>query len=312
MWAIREAPDRRGPDSAFLLAPFDGALDRAAARDNALKQQLVRFLEDGGEQARLSPPASRSTPLRVYPVTATTAFLLLENDPLLLRRFYPDFPATHAALRRNEPGRRAASSGACPAPRRDRASTSLPPVSTRSPRSSSTASISSPGKQGRTRTRSNFSHGPTRLADLVTRSFYDPARECFYPVDAHGRFVTAYRGPGQLLPLVTDRSSADRARRIAADTARGRASARSRSERSIGSRRTRGTNSSHAIHDARPPLRLDSGRWRRSLRVAPRLGGRRPERPRERDRSALDRLLARQSLRRGPPLPSLDDDIVRS
>ncbi|MCX5752783.1 MAG: glycogen-binding domain-containing protein, partial [Candidatus Krumholzibacteria bacterium] len=41
------------------------------------------------------------------------------------------------------------------------------------------------------------------LSDLVTRGFYDPERKCFYPMDADGRFVTAYL-PGQLLPLVVD------------------------------------------------------------------------------------------------------------
>ncbi|MFA4947988.1 MAG: isoamylase early set domain-containing protein [Candidatus Krumholzibacteriia bacterium] len=184
-----------------MLVPL-AARSTAPQRGDALKQHLVRFFENGGQSADLSPGRPLHA-LRAYPVTATTAFLLLENDPLPLRRFYPDIsrtvmqlfedPNLAGGLVRSMPG----------APRKN-------------------GSILSPGlnalaalelyslhliawKTGAYEDALEFLAWSRSLSDLVTRGFYDPERVCFYPVDADGRFVTAYR-PGQLLPLVVDRN----------------------------------------------------------------------------------------------------------
>ena len=185
----------------LMLVPF-AARTTAPQRNDALKQQLVSFFEDGGRSAELSPGRPLQA-LGAYPVTATTAFLLLENDPLLLRRFYPDISRTVmqlfaeqnlvGGLVRGMPG---------------------------SPQAG--GSILSPGfnalsalelyslhliawKTGAYEDALELLGWSRSLSDLVTHGFYDPERECFYPVDADGRFITVYH-PGQLLPLVVDRN----------------------------------------------------------------------------------------------------------
>jgi hypothetical protein len=190
-----------GLAALLMLVPFE-TRSSAPQRGDVLKQQLVRFLEDGARSAALSP-GQPLHPLRVYPITATTAFLLLENDPLPLGRFYPDIsrtvmqlfsdPNLSGGLVRGMPG---------------------------APKGS--GSILSPGfnalaalelyslhliawKTGAYEDALECLAWSRTLSDLVTRGFYDPESDSFYPVDADGRFVAAHH-PGQLLPLVVDRS----------------------------------------------------------------------------------------------------------
>jgi len=186
----------------ILSLRASAAIAAAAPRDNVLRQHLISFLEGG------SPPGSifsaqPLSPLRSYPVTATTAYLLLEDEPALLEKFYPDISrmvmqlfaetnVTGGGLVKGMPGASSGSGAAL------------------SPGFNALAVLELYSlhliawKTGAYEDALEFLAWSNSLADLATRSFYDPARACFYPVDPSGRFVTTY-GPGQLLPLVTDR-----------------------------------------------------------------------------------------------------------
>ncbi len=197
----RILPVAAGMIALLILVPVE-ARSTAPQRDDALKQHLVRFFENGGQSASLAPGQPLYA-LRAYPVTATTAFLLLENDPLPLRRFYPDISRTVMRLFEDQ-----------------NLSGGLVRSMPGAPKGS--GSILSPGlnalaalelyslhliawKTGAYEDALEFLAWSRSLSDLATRGFYDPERECFYPVDADGRFVAAYH-PGQLLPLVVDRN----------------------------------------------------------------------------------------------------------
>ncbi|MCX5753632.1 MAG: hypothetical protein NTW97_08295, partial [Candidatus Krumholzibacteria bacterium] len=85
-------PIAAGLIALFTLIPL-AAHSSAPQRGDALKQALVRFFEDGEPSAALAPGQPLHA-LGAYPITATTVYLLLENDPLPLRRFYPDISRT--------------------------------------------------------------------------------------------------------------------------------------------------------------------------------------------------------------------------
>lgn len=193
-------PSGAGILALFMLVPF-AAGSAPPQRDDALKQHLVRFFESGGQTAALSP-GQPLYPLRSYPIMATTAFLLLENDPVPLKRFYPGMSRAvmelfvdqnlAGGLVRSMPG----------SPKRS--------GSTLSPGLNALAALELYSvhliawKTGAYEDALECLAWSRSLSDLVTRGFYDPEREFFYPVDGDGRFVTAYDA-GQLLPLVVDR-----------------------------------------------------------------------------------------------------------
>ncbi len=194
------------------LAPL-AAGSAARQGDDTLKRQFVRFLEGGGESAALTPSQSLY-PLRAYPVTATTAFILLENDPLVLKEHYAVI--SRAVMQLFDEGNLAGDlvRGMPGAPRKG--------GSILSPGLNSLAALELYSlhlvawKTGAYEDALECLAWSRSLSDAVTRGFYDPDRTCFFPVDADGRFILDYR-PGQLLPLVLDRSLGRFARgRIAA------------------------------------------------------------------------------------------------
>jgi hypothetical protein len=187
---------------AFLAIAPTAAGSAVPQRGEALKEHLLLYLETGSRSPELSPGRPLHA-LGAYPVTATTAFLLLENDPLTLKRYYPDISRTVLELfdDRNLAGGLVRG---------------MPGVQRES------GSILSPGfnslaalelyslhliawKAGAYEDALECLAWSRSLSDLVTHGFYDPERECFYPISPDGRFVAAYR-PGQLLPLVLDRA----------------------------------------------------------------------------------------------------------
>jgi hypothetical protein len=194
---------------SLLLGP-SSTTAAAEPRDDALKQHLIDFL-GGGNQPGLASSSRALSPLRSYPVTATTAYLLLENDPALLRKLYPEISGmvmplfaeanvVAGGLVKGMPG------------------ASQEPPEVLSPGFNALAALELYSlhliawKTGAYEDALEFLAWSNSLADLVTRSFYDPARACFFPIDGKGRLVTTYCGPGQLLPLVTDRSLGPAAR----------------------------------------------------------------------------------------------------
>ncbi len=212
----RSLPIAAGLAALVMLASFP-ARSIAPQGGDVLKQQLLRYLESGAQSAALAP-GQPLHPLRVYPITATTAFLLLENDPLPLRRFYPDISRNVMQLFTDQNLEGGLVKGMPGAPPKS--------GSNLSPGFNALAALELYSlhlvawKTGAYEDALEFNSWSRSLSDLVTRGFYDPERECFYPVDAGGRFVAAHH-PGQLLPLVADRSLGRFAReRIAARYAR--------------------------------------------------------------------------------------------
>ena len=192
------------PGLLILLVVGSSARAAPAQPQNAaLKQELVSFLEGQTQQGALSPGHALS-PLRSYPLMATTAYLLLENDPALLRKYYPDISrsvmqlfadgnVTSGGLVRGMPGAPATTGAALSPGLNALADLEL----------YSLHLIAS--KTGAYEDALEFLAWSNSLSDLIIQSFYDPRRQCFYPVADDGKFITTY-GSGQLMPLILDRT----------------------------------------------------------------------------------------------------------
>jgi hypothetical protein len=186
---------------ALTLLCSSGAPAPGATVGEPLRERLVGYLE-GGMQAAATSPGEPLSPLRSYPLLATTSFLLLEDDPSTLAASYAAI--SRAVLAPFEDANVSASGlirgmgGAGPG------------ISSLSPGLNALASIDLYSlhliawKTGRYEDALEYLSWAASLSDAVTKSFYDPSRRCFYPLDAGEEFITTY-GPGQLLPLVMDR-----------------------------------------------------------------------------------------------------------
>jgi len=187
----------------LLLVGSSARVAPVLPQDAALKQELVSFLEGQTQPNALSPGHALS-PLRSCPLLATTAYLLFENDPTLLKKYYPDISrsvmqlfaegnVTNGGLVRGMPGTPPAAGAALSVGLNALADLEL----------YSLHLIAS--KTGEYEDALEFLAWSHSLSDLITQSFYDPRRQCFYPVADDGKFITTY-GPGQLLPLILDRT----------------------------------------------------------------------------------------------------------
>jgi len=171
-----------------------------AAEETALRSQLVAFLESGKAIGEL-PGDHPLRALARYPVAATTAYLLFEENPELLRKYYPS--VTRLALERFA----------------DENLTENGLLASGAPSGGATAPLS-PGlsalaaadlyslhlmawRSGNYEDALDFLAWSKRLSGTVTATFFDPQAAAFYPVDADGKRIPNLT-PSALLPLVTD------------------------------------------------------------------------------------------------------------
>jgi hypothetical protein len=197
-----------------LIRPpdFHTAALSAASPHDALRRDLLARLTGGGSTE--SPSARAIEPLERYPLTATTTYLLFENEPAQLETLYPEVSKTvlrlftddnlTGGLVRGMPGRGESRTGAL------------------SPGFNALAALELYSLHliaWKTHAYEDALENLgfyERFSDSITRSFYDPSRQLFCPIDMNGSFVIGY-SPSQLLPLVTDATLGRRAHeRVAA------------------------------------------------------------------------------------------------
>lgn len=197
-----------------------GAFSTAPPQGPALREQLSAFLESGKKLEDIKPTQSLY-PLSKYPLLATTAYLMFEDDPELLKSYYPALSGmvldrfkgehlTASGLLLGALGASGRAENLSPALNAlaDLELYSLHLIAWRVAAYEDALDL---------RAWSN------RLSETVTTTFFDPAAEGFYPIDADRRFVPVL-SPGELLPLVINRSLGDNAvpRVVEAFTARSR------------------------------------------------------------------------------------------
>lgn len=189
----------------FLIAVLESstAVAPPLPQNDILKQDLIGFLEGANAFTTVSPSHPLFA-LRTFPLAATMAYLLMENEPALMARCYPGLSTfvgqllaadnlTDEGLVRGMPG-----------PAEGRGGRISPGFNVLADLELYSLHLIA-WKTGAYEDAIELLARSRRLSDSITRSFYDPSRRLFFPLDGSGAFVTAH-SPGQLLPLVTDMS----------------------------------------------------------------------------------------------------------
>lgn len=213
---------------AILLAHGSGHAAAPAEREALARGLAVRLGHLPDKTATPAPQPFEC--LDRYPLTATAAYLLLGDDPNLLRSLYPRLQASVTDL--FSPAR-TVGPGLVPGG----ADESLSPGASLSPALNALASLELwslhliSWKTGAYEDALEYLAWARRLSGAVTQSFYVPDRGRFYPAGAPGRPLPL-ETPAELLPLVLDETLGRAARgRVAAsfiagiekETAAGRA-----------------------------------------------------------------------------------------
>lgn len=176
----------------------------------ALRQYLTSVLQNGTNLDDI-PRTHPLYPLRRVPLVATTTFLLLGHDAATLERFYPVLE--NHLLRLFGEERLAASRlvmGGFPVGASDEVYLSPALNAVVNIEIYSLGLIAQ--RIGRYEDALELIDWSRRFTQQVTKSFYDPSREAFMPVQANGRFIMR-NAPHQILPLLLDREIDEKLRK---------------------------------------------------------------------------------------------------
>jgi hypothetical protein len=183
-----------------------GALSTAPPKGAALEDQLSAFLQSGTKLDDMKP-TNPLFPLRQYPLLATTAFVVFEDRPQLLKNYYPAL--SDMVLDRFK-GEHVAANGlfrdAVPGASPGQLSPALNALADLELWSLSLIAW----RVGAYEDALDLRAWSNKLSETMTTTFFDPAAEGFYPINADGRFIPDL-SPGELLPLAVNRSLGDNA-----------------------------------------------------------------------------------------------------
>ncbi|MBN1165383.1 MAG: isoamylase early set domain-containing protein [Candidatus Krumholzibacteriota bacterium] len=179
-----------------------------------LRQQLISFFQSGSAVEEI-PHNHILYPIRRIPVVATTAYLLMHQDPGMLQRFYPQITqlvmdrlgeknTTPEGYLRNSPYPESADGVSISPEMNALANLELYSLSLIAAR----IGFYEDALELRAWSR-NFS-------EALHRTFYDHSRDCFFPVSREGHYLTRY-SPEQLLPLLIESKLSQTARGRIAD-----------------------------------------------------------------------------------------------
>lgn len=186
------------------LASLPAEAGQESSSELVLRQHIVSFLQSGSRLDGI-PTSHPLSPLGSTRIVATTAYLLMKNDPSMLKTFYPKVSnIVTKRFKRDKITTEGLLLGSIDA-EGDATDISL------SPTLNALANLelyslhliaASIGEHEDAIEYLSWSRG---LADIITRRFYDPTRDCFFPISRSGHMLIRY-SPGQLLPLLLDRS----------------------------------------------------------------------------------------------------------
>ncbi|MCK4235663.1 MAG: hypothetical protein KAX38_01000, partial [Candidatus Krumholzibacteria bacterium] len=190
----------------FIIAYTAPALSdepgKTVSSEFLLRQHLISFLQSGSTLENI-PPKHALYPLARTSIIATASYLLMEHDPSMLKRFYPDIK--NLAIARFD--------------RENMTDEGLIPETFGSsqdgdicidPGTNSLANLELfslhliASRIGAYKDAIELLSWSRKMSETISRIFYEPARDCFFPVDSNSRFLVRY-SPEYLLPLLLDR-----------------------------------------------------------------------------------------------------------
>ena len=185
------------------MADADEALLMADADEALLRDHLINFLQSGSTLNDIEP-SHAMYPLSKMPLLATTAYLLMEDDPGTLSRFYPDI--SRIVLNRFEQQSMTAAGivrgSPTPAPAEKIAL---------SPTVNALAALELYSLHmmahllGKHEDAIELIAETRKLSGAITATFYNPSRNYFFPLGTDGKFIISY-APEQLLPLLFEQN----------------------------------------------------------------------------------------------------------
>jgi hypothetical protein len=186
--------------SALFVLP-SGRAARCEGVEVELRQHVVSFLQRGGDPSTL-PQSHPLRPLAALPLTATTSYQLLGDDEATLSTYYPHIYRIVMARLNPE---NATENGLIPGAIGGEASAGA----FLSPTLNALAALEIYSLHfiafaaGEIEDSHDLLSWSRQLSDAATRSFYDPSRNYFFPLDDRGYMKIMYHA-GQALPLVLD------------------------------------------------------------------------------------------------------------
>lgn len=185
--------------AAVLLCPPTAAAE--TPDEMALRRHMLSFFQRGSRPEEI-PESHPLYPITRVPVIATTSYMLLGHDPSLLIQFYEQ---VYGMVIDKLNSSRITPDGLF----EGTPYASDDPLVTMSPALNSLVNLELyslhliAGRAGRYDDALELLFWSRRFAGEVTRRFYEPAKDCFFPLDENGRPLDRY-SPEQLLPLLLD------------------------------------------------------------------------------------------------------------
>lgn len=175
------------------------ARDDDGSSSSLVRQQLVSFLSSGADTGVI-PESNMLYPAVRFPLLATTAWVLMHDDPASLEKVYPRlseivmqrFDAESTTPEGLVPGGGGTSAYALP---------SVNALACLELHSLSMAAMAA----GRPEECIELRDWAEKFTSFIVRTFYDTSHDCFYPVTGEGHFIVSH-SPSFLLPMVVDRS----------------------------------------------------------------------------------------------------------
>ncbi len=195
----------------FFAAAAVSVLPAEISADSGieLRQHLVSFFQRGGSLESL-PATHPLRPLSRLPLTATTSYMLLGDDEAMLARFYPEISRlVFERLDRDN----LTDAGLLPGSAESGAASNI----YLSPTLNALACLELHSlhliayRLGKYEDAFELLSWSNRMAETTTRSFYDPSRNFFFPLNNDGYLRIRYSA-GQALPLLLDRTIGGAAR----------------------------------------------------------------------------------------------------
>ncbi|MDZ7859749.1 MAG: glycogen-binding domain-containing protein [Candidatus Krumholzibacteriota bacterium] len=167
-----------------------------------IKQQVISFLQSG-EKLENIPESHLLSPLKDIPAFAITSYYLLENDPAMLKRFYPQISQLvinrFSSLETNKSGLLFGTAGI-----NNKEGVYLSPYTNSLGNLEVYTLLLISSRIGKHADALEYLLWTYQYSDLITETFYDYNRDSFFPLDKNGYFIRTY-SPELLIPLVLNR-----------------------------------------------------------------------------------------------------------
>ena len=169
--------------------------------DLQIRQQFISFLQSGEKLENL-PESHPLSPLKDLPAVAITSYYLMEHDPSMLRRFYPQI--SRLVMNRFDNSLTTDSGLLLGTAGNNNDDIYLSPFINSLGNLEIYTLFLIASKIGNHTDALEYILWSRRFSDIITETFYDYNKDAFFPLDKNGYYLRIY-SPEQLIPLILNR-----------------------------------------------------------------------------------------------------------